>query len=120
MYADITLAEFSLTGRGVVCTRDLKCDEIVFTLPEHLILSAAHALKCPKLGNLFSELKAQQVLDDEGALTLYFINETFNNPTSIWRPYLDILPTKASCDTLTLWHFDSTALISFGCRMNCP
>lgn len=94
MYTDIALAEFELTGRGVICTRDLKCDEIVFTLPEHLIVSADQALKCPKLGNLFTELKSQQLLDDEGALMLYFINETFHNPNSIWRPYLDILPTK--------------------------
>jgi hypothetical protein len=125
MYTDIALAEFELTGRGVICTRDLKCDEIVFTLPEHLIISADQALKCPKLGNLFTELKSQQLLDDEGALMLYFINETFHNPNSIWRPYLDILPTKVTssmtlCVTspLTrplyrksfLWHFISTTM----------
>ena len=96
----MALAEFPLTGRGVICTREIKCDDIVFTLPEHLILSTDHALKCPKLGNLFSELKSQQLLDDEGALMLYFINETFNNPNSFWRPYLDILPSKVR-------HFDT-------------
>src|SRR5687767_8004076 len=100
----MTLAEFPLTGRGMFSERDLKCDEIVFTLPERLIVTVEVALKCTKLGNLFSELKSQQLIDDEGVLMMYVINETFNNPESVWRPYLDILPRKVLIDTFDTFY----------------
>jgi len=56
-----------------------------------LFMSIFTALQSPVLGPLFNQLPE---LDNDSKLILFVLYEKYVNPSSFWKPYLDLLPER--------------------------
>ncbi|KAK3324897.1 hypothetical protein B0H66DRAFT_511145 [Apodospora peruviana] len=98
-------------GRGIVATRDIEPDTILFTIPRQAIISTSTSPLPQKLPHIFSEdsndndaassssssssssLQSGQGQDSWTSLILLLMYEHFRSQESPFKPYLDILPS---------------------------
>ncbi|KAI8150416.1 hypothetical protein BJV82DRAFT_587127 [Fennellomyces sp. T-0311] len=86
-------------GRGVVATRDINQDEVLFTIPRNLLLSS-------QTSRLRQQSGMAQVLDSLSGwnpLILCLMYES-QLEDSFWKPYFDVLPKDFS--TPMFWNKD--------------
>jgi SET domain-containing protein 6 len=86
----------TLTPR-IVATEDIDRDEVLFTVPRNIVLSAQSSSFGQQHGDLLSSLAENPWL----SLILVMIYEHGCGSESNWKPYFDILPS--SFDTLMYW-----------------
>lgn len=80
-------------GNGLVATRDLKLDELVLSVPRHLMLTTGDAME----SNLGRQLFSDPILHAHSSLqlVLYLLFKKENQPAkenTFWSPYFSILP----------------------------
>ncbi|KAI7848909.1 hypothetical protein BDC45DRAFT_295288 [Circinella umbellata] len=78
-------------GRGVIATRDLQEDEVLFTIPRPLLLSS-------QTSRLRQEKGMAEILDKMSGwnpLILCLMYES-QRSDSFWKPYFDVLPKEFS------------------------
>lgn len=83
-YEGLQIKEFPGFDLGLEANRDIKKDEVIFSIPRKLILSEEH-LECVFVRNFFqlSNLK----------LAFSLMVESLK-PDSFWKPYIDLLPER--------------------------
>ncbi|PFH62525.1 hypothetical protein XA68_13264 [Ophiocordyceps unilateralis] len=91
-------------GRGVVATRDISADTVLFRIPRKAIISIETSdlrQRLPQLFHSHGDDDEQQELDAWSALILVLMYEHFLGSDSSWKPYLDVLPE--TFDTPMFW-----------------
>ena len=105
-------AAFARSGRGVAAARDLARGELLLSVPEGCMLTAASAaaLLHPWLDECWPALRAAGH-DEALVLALALLRET-GRPVSAWRGYLRELPARgAYACVLSEWRADELALL---------
>ncbi|PHH89712.1 hypothetical protein CDD83_5439 [Cordyceps sp. RAO-2017] len=97
-------------GRGIVATRDIPADTTLFTIPRRSIMSIETSPLRQKLPHLFESQgdgDDEQALDPWSALILVLVHEYFLGPSSLWEPYMAVLPE--TFDTPMFWSDEELA-----------
>ncbi|KND01240.1 uncharacterized protein SPPG_04331 [Spizellomyces punctatus DAOM BR117] len=93
--------------RTVYARRAISCNSPIAQIPAHLILSEAtartshlgarltkHFVDNPATYSLLSQSNRDPYAPGLILLSAYLIYERYENPTSFWRPYLEVLPRR--------------------------
>ncbi|PHH73734.1 hypothetical protein CDD80_3612 [Ophiocordyceps camponoti-rufipedis] len=97
-------------GRGIVATRDIPADSLLFSIPRKAILSVETSELRQRLPELFEPSEddgdedEEQGLSSWSAMILVLIYEHLLDQDSSWKPYLSILPE--TFDTPMFWTDD--------------
>lgn len=84
----VALADFEDTGRGMALSSAVEAGKPLIECDAGVFMSIFAAEK----STLGPHLAQLDTLDDDSKLILFVIHEKFVNPTSFWRPYLELLP----------------------------
>uniref|UniRef100_A0A8D0ECU9 SET domain-containing protein 4 n=1 Tax=Salvator merianae TaxID=96440 RepID=A0A8D0ECU9_SALMN len=87
-------AQFSETGRGLMTTKTLQADDLIISLPEKCLLTTDTVLNS-YLGEYIE--KWIPPVSPLVALCTFLIAEKYTQKTSLWKPYLDLLPESYTC-----------------------
>jgi hypothetical protein len=99
-------------GRGIVATRDIAADTVLFTIPRDAILTVQTSNLVRELPDVFDHAEEadpneeengvapNEPLDSWASLILVLIYE-YLLPESRWKPYFEVLPDDF--DTLMFW-----------------
>jgi len=107
-------------GRGIIATRSIPAETELFTLGRSSVISVANSTLSTILPQLFTAATGSKHDDDDDAmeddneeitlpdpsspwvdLILVLIYEYLQGPASVWKAYLDVLPTEF--DTMMFW-----------------
>ncbi|KAL2754768.1 hypothetical protein ACRALDRAFT_1057585 [Sodiomyces alcalophilus JCM 7366] len=98
-------------GRGIVATKDIPQETVLFTIPRHAILNVLTSELPKKLPSVFGSSVSTNPGDDDddfdsgldswGALILVMLYEYLQGDASRWQPYFDVLPDQF--DTPIFW-----------------
>ncbi|KAK2015059.1 SET domain-containing protein [Colletotrichum eremochloae] len=94
-------------GRGIVATKDIAPETVLFTIPRKSIINIETSELPKKIPQVFTgndgddEDMENEPLDSWGSLILVMIYEYLQGDASPWRPYFEVLPDKF--DTLMFW-----------------
>ncbi|KAK2002600.1 SET domain-containing protein [Colletotrichum falcatum] len=94
-------------GRGIVATKDIAPETVLFTIPRKSIINVETSELPKKIPQVFTgndgddEDMENEPLDSWGSLILVMIYEYLQGDTSPWKPYFEVLPEKF--DTLMFW-----------------
>ncbi|KAK3686202.1 hypothetical protein B0T22DRAFT_242574 [Podospora appendiculata] len=115
-------------GRGIIATKDIAPDTVLFTIPRSSILCAATSALATHLPSLFTPTQPQDSDSEDDSpspspsqdswtsLILILLHEHLQGPSSPWAPYLSILPTSFSTPMfwtpVELTHLQASAVVS--------
>ncbi|WQF79126.1 Putative SET domain, rubisco LSMT, substrate-binding domain, SET domain superfamily [Colletotrichum destructivum] len=94
-------------GRGIIATKDIAPETILFTIPRKSIINTETSELPKKIPQVFTgndgddEDMENEPLDSWGSLILVMIYEYLQGDASPWKPYFEVLPDKF--DTLMFW-----------------
>lgn len=101
---------FQNQGRGLVATEDIEEDEILFTLPESVLLSIKNNSLLSQKPGITEKL---EVLSSWESLIVILLYEVYAVPDSKWKQYFDVLPIKDKenykSDQLMFWSEEELA-----------
>lgn len=92
-FEGVRIAEFSGYELGLEATKDFREGEVFVTVPKKLIFSVTGDNRIPEIMKDIPVLMVQNL--SNLMLALLLIVERFQ-PSSVWKPYLDILPERYS------------------------
>ncbi|KAM6448375.1 SET domain-containing protein 4 [Liasis olivaceus] len=87
-------ALFSETGRGLMTTKTLQAEELIISLPEKCLLTSNTVLNSYLREYI---LKWRPPISPLIGLCSFLIAEKWSHRTSVWKPYLDLLPETYTC-----------------------
>ncbi|KAK3328640.1 hypothetical protein B0T19DRAFT_450038 [Cercophora scortea] len=130
-HPDIRIEDLSHrnAGRGIIATKDIPAETVLFTIPRSSILCAATSSLPKHLPSLFTptatnpqssdsedESPSSPSQDSWTSLILILLHEHLLGPSSPWSAYLSILPSHFSTPMFwtpsELLHLQSSAIIS--------
>ncbi|KAK2043155.1 SET domain-containing protein [Colletotrichum somersetense] len=94
-------------GRGIVATKDIAPETVLFTIPRKSIINVETSELPKKIPQVFTgndgddEDMENEPLDSWGSLILVMIYEYLQGDASPWKTYFEVLPEKF--DTLMFW-----------------
>ncbi|KAK1537563.1 SET domain-containing protein [Colletotrichum paranaense] len=94
-------------GRGIVATKDIAPETVLFTIPRKSIIKVETSELPKKIPQVFTgndgddEDMENEPLDSWGSLILVMIYEYLQGDASPWKPYFEVLPENF--DTLMFW-----------------
>lgn len=99
-----TTDDFEPSGRGLIARKETTQGEAVVQVPMRLVMTKEKAAR---------ELGAQ-VIDPLGeyiALALFLVHERAKGDASLWRAYIDLLPSAEEVGQSFVWSDDELALL---------
>ena len=80
---------FTQTGRGFMTCKKLKSDDLVISVPSHMLITSQTA----EQSNIGSKLaKLKPVMSAKNLLYVFILHEKYREKRSFWYPYITTLP----------------------------
>ena len=95
IFEKIQMHYYAHDYRGVHTMKDIEEFEIFLRVPENLIITSKRGKQTP-IGAKMVASGIELDWDYLAYITVFFLTE-YHNPTSFWRPYLDVYPKDVSC-----------------------
>jgi hypothetical protein len=80
--------------RGIRATQVIEKDEVILSIPEHLLLSLNSARGDPDIARLLSLTQNRVALSDEQLLAVHLLHEVYKGASSSFHLYIKTLPTS--------------------------
>ncbi|KAI5055199.1 hypothetical protein GOP47_0030344 [Adiantum capillus-veneris] len=81
------------TGLGVFAACDI-LEGVLMVTPLHLAITPMSVLQDPEFGKAYAKLFEDGDVDDRLLMMLFLMVEHIRGSSSLWAPYLDVLPTS--------------------------
>ena len=80
---------FTQTGRGLMTCKKLRSDDLVISVPSHMLITSKTAEQS-HIGKKLAKLKP--VLSSKNLLYVFILHEQYREKRSFWYPYISTLP----------------------------